>query len=169
MSCGGSCGCEGAEKTKPMNANDLLQRGADPLPAAQLACSPALAGLIAQLEAAGEEQGKWSRQTNLSKDRSYAAGKAAGFYHAAAMARKCQENLPLTYGGPGLCETCRHRADSIAKVARWRAKGAQGMPCDPAPKVECKDHEGYGLSGSRKFCEDYEANLECSHGGPASE
>lgn len=67
----------------------------------------------------------------------------------------------------GLCETCRHRADSIANVTRWRSKGARGMPCDPAPKVECKEHEGYGLSGSRKFCEDYKAEPKGSATGGA--
>lgn len=55
----------------------------------------------------------------------------------------------------GLCETCRHRADSIRRVQEWRDRGGKGMVADPAPKIECKDHAGYGLNATRTHCSDY--------------
>lgn len=56
----------------------------------------------------------------------------------------------------GLCETCKHRAESIKNVLRWLKKGGHGLPCDPAPKAECKYHEGYGRENeTRTNCRDY--------------
>jgi hypothetical protein len=54
-----------------------------------------------------------------------------------------------------LCETCQHRFDSIARVVKWRERGSVGMVCDPAPRAECKDHDGYNRSGTKEFCTDY--------------
>jgi hypothetical protein len=58
----------------------------------------------------------------------------------------------------GLCETCRHRAESMERVQGWLSRGAEarGLPCDPTPRAECKDHEGYGRSGTKTECRDYE-------------
>lgn len=55
----------------------------------------------------------------------------------------------------GLCEGCKHRAESIDRVKKWQERGSHGMVCDPAPKVECKDHDGYGREGSRTYCDDF--------------
>jgi hypothetical protein len=55
----------------------------------------------------------------------------------------------------GLCETCRHRDESIECVRKWRERGGKGIVCDPAPRVQCKDHEGYGREGTREYCQDY--------------
>ncbi|MDP3909667.1 MAG: hypothetical protein Q8Q14_04695 [Gemmatimonadales bacterium] len=36
--------------------------------------------------------------------------------------------------------------------------GGKGLVCDPAPRVECKDHEGYDSDGwGREQCDDFEA------------
>ena len=55
-----------------------------------------------------------------------------------------------------LCGTCRHRAESIERVKKWQERGGKGMCCDPAPRAECKDHEGYYRAvGTKYFCRDY--------------
>jgi len=62
-----------------------------------------------------------------------------------------------------LCETCQHRADSIARVIRaledFKPTNDSDvcMVCDPAPKAECKRHPGYGhKTESRDVCRDYQ-------------
>lgn len=55
----------------------------------------------------------------------------------------------------GICDSCKHRADSIENVKKWRERGGEGMVCDPAPKVECKDHEGYGRYATKISCRDF--------------
>lgn len=54
-----------------------------------------------------------------------------------------------------LCFTCKYRAESIERCRKW---SGVGMVADPAPKAECKRHEGYGHPvESRDVCRDYEA------------
>lgn len=70
-----------------------------------------------------------------------------------------------------LCERCRHRAESRARVAQYldmhetrgTTPGATGgMICDPAPKAECKYHQGYNYlnSGNRAACQDFQDLLD---------
>lgn len=62
-----------------------------------------------------------------------------------------------------LCEKCQHRADSRARVAEFQlinmdriAAGEPVRVCDPAPKYECKLHDGYGgPNESRERRDDY--------------
>lgn len=57
----------------------------------------------------------------------------------------------------GLCDRCRHRADSIANCKEYLATGKTGMICDPAPKYECKQHKLYGREDyQKKACSDFE-------------
>ena len=65
-----------------------------------------------------------------------------------------------------LCERCQHRSDSRARVQEFikiqishgESPPFAGMVCDPAPKHECKVHEGYGRPvESRAECRDFEA------------
>lgn len=62
-----------------------------------------------------------------------------------------------------LCETCQHRADSIARVNRAIKEFKPSsnddvcVVCDPAPRAECKRHSGYGhKTESRDVCRDYQ-------------
>jgi len=65
----------------------------------------------------------------------------------------------------GLCEGCFHRHDSRRRVEehiqmkleRGETPPFKGIVCDPAPKAECKDHEGYGVNppGTKTSCCDY--------------
>lgn len=48
-----------------------------------------------------------------------------------------------------LCARCFYRADSRRRCVEFaqlpRAPGVpRGLVCDPAPRAECKRHEGYG-------------------------
>ena len=56
-----------------------------------------------------------------------------------------------------ICFSCRHRVDSIKRVVDWRNRGGKGMVCDPAPKAECKRHNGYTGNDdeTREYCQDY--------------
>lgn len=57
-----------------------------------------------------------------------------------------------------LCFSCQHRADSIARVLRYHKLNPLGgaMILDPAPKRECKQHSGYGVSDETRIeCGDY--------------
>jgi len=54
-----------------------------------------------------------------------------------------------------LCEACRYRAES-----RRRVEERKGRPIlDPAPRAECKLHEGYGVEPAESLarCRDFEA------------
>jgi hypothetical protein len=56
------------------------------------------------------------------------------------------------------CFSCQHRLDSIARITRYRERNPEGtgMPADPAPKIECKQHSGYGIEdATRVECRDY--------------
>lgn len=56
------------------------------------------------------------------------------------------------------CFSCQHREDSIARVSRYHKLNPLGgaMILDPAPKIECKQHSGYGIEdATRVECRDY--------------
>ncbi len=73
----------------------------------------------------------------------------------ARTALEAQPQVEAT-GSAGLCESCRHRAESIARVMRHLSHSVPGMVCDPTPKAECKSHFGYGLKMETKVnCADY--------------
>jgi len=62
----------------------------------------------------------------------------------------------------GLCDRCQHRADSRARCAAHR--GQHGIICDPAPRAECKRHEGYGRTPwSKEVCDDYQEIRDARH------
>lgn len=56
-----------------------------------------------------------------------------------------------------LCERCQCRSNSRANARWWSESGCLGVPIDPAPRHECKDHEGYGIDPprSRVECRDF--------------
>ena len=57
---------------------------------------------------------------------------------------------------PSLCFNCVHRRDSITMVAKHIARGNRGIVLDPAPRHECKEHEGYGRAPkSLETCSDF--------------
>ena len=59
-----------------------------------------------------------------------------------------------------LCEKCHYREqsrESCREYLRKHPDGKGGMICDPTPKIECKDHELYGVSpvGNKTICHDF--------------
>jgi hypothetical protein len=68
----------------------------------------------------------------------------------------------------GLCGKCFFRADSKRRVTEFvrlkleRGQDAtKGLLCDPQPKHECKQHEGYGVdpAETRIECRDFSATV----------
>jgi hypothetical protein len=50
-----------------------------------------------------------------------------------------------------ICFSCKHRAESIARVEEYLERNPlkTGLCCDPTPRAECKYHEGYGYKPAR--------------------